>query len=486
MKFTDQGLSPEIIRAITDLGFTEPMPIQKKALPILLNDPVDLLAIAQTGTGKTAAYALPMIQLIDTDSKETQGIILTPTRELCVQVSKDIEKFAKYIDGFRTLAVYGGANMEQQIRALRKGVHLIVGTPGRVHDLIRKSHINISGIQTLTLDEADEMLSMGFKEELDAILATTPKSRQTLLFSATMPADILRISKSYMKDPVQIQAGKPNTSSDNIQHTYYMVKHSNKYMALKRIADVNPNIYGIVFCRTREETKEVARQLLSDGYLVDALHGDISQPQREVVLNNFRNRSLNFLVATDVAARGIDVQDITHVINFTLPDDTETYIHRCGRTGRAGKKGLSIVLATNREMNKIRRIEKATRKEFTFSTLPSNREICKQQLFHRLEQVEKAEVAEDVLEPFLEEIYERFADMDKEAVIKLFISAEFQKFFSYYQNHKDKNLSESPFPEINKKKKKRKKDGFGGDKRQFWSKPKERRRKIKRKSTARK
>jgi ATP-dependent RNA helicase DeaD len=484
MSFENQGLCKEILQAIEEMGFTEPMPIQKKVIQLLLNDPLDLIALAQTGTGKTAAYSLPLIQLIDTGSNKTQAIILTPTRELCLQVSKDISKFAKYIEGFRVLAVYGGAQIDTQIRSLRRGVHVIVGTPGRVHDLIRRKYLDISSINTLVLDEADEMLTMGFKEELDAILATTPKDRQTLLFSATMPAEIVRISKAYMKSPIQINAGKPNSSSENIQHVYYSVKHSNKYLALKRIVDTNPDIFGIVFCRTREETREITAELSHDGYNADALHGDISQSQREVVLNKFRKKNLQLLVATDVAARGIDINNITHVINFTLPDDVETYVHRCGRTGRAGKSGISISLISNKELHKIRRIEKFLHREFEHHTLPSSLDICRKKVFHKIDQLTGMTVDNSVLDSFLPDIYKQLESLSREEIIKLFLYSDFQEFFEYYIKHKDKNLSDDE-PTYSSNRNGRGQHSNYRSKDDYMSSQKERRKRIKRRSPSR-
>jgi ATP-dependent RNA helicase DeaD len=371
MTFENSGLRDELLLAIGEMGFSVPTEIQELTIPQLAKSDNDLIALAQTGTGKTAAFGLPLLNRIDTANKDTQALVLCPTRELCLQVAGDIERYGKYFDKFRVTAVYGGASAENQINDLRKGAQVVVGTPGRTLDLIKRKKLKVGAIRVLVLDEADEMLSMGFKDELDAILENTPEERQTMLFSATMPDDIIRISKQYMRNPLEISAGKRNVGASNVEHEFYVVKASDRYDALKRIADMNPNIYGIIFCRTRRETKEVAERLIRDGYNADALHGDLSQAQRDHVMKRFRERVLQILVDTDVAARGLDVNELTHVINYNQPDEAEVYIHRSGRTGRAGKRGISISIIHKREMKKIAHLEKLVGKKFTRKMVPN-------------------------------------------------------------------------------------------------------------------
>jgi len=441
MTFENSGLRDDLLRAIKEMGFNEPTEIQGLTIPQLAKSDEDLIALAQTGTGKTAAFGLPLLNHINANSKETQGLILCPTRELCLQVAKDIESYAKYYNKFRVTAVYGGASAENQIKDLNRGAQVVVGTPGRTLDLIKRKKLKVGSIRVLVLDEADEMLSMGFKDDLDAILENTPSERQTLLFSATMPLEIVNISKNYMNNPIQISAGKRNVGATNVAHEYFVVKASDRYEALKRIADMNPNIYGIVFCRTRRETKEVADKMMKDGYNADALHGDLSQAQRDHVMNRFRNRVLQILVATDVAARGLDVNELTHVINYNQPDEAEIYIHRSGRTGRAGNKGISISIMHKRELNKIGRLEKMVGKKFKQRQVPSGQDICKVQLFNLIGKMEKTEVDSEQIGPFMDDIYIKLNDMSREELIQKFVSVEFNRFLAYYKNARDLNAA---------------------------------------------
>lgn len=439
-KFQETGLGPNIMQALGELGFESPTPVQEKTIPFLLQTKRDLLALAQTGTGKTAAFSLPILEQISIEDNHVQAIVLSPTRELALQIANDIEKFSKYIPGLNTLAVYGGTSIEAQIKQLRKGAHIVVGTPGRVNDLIRRNKLKLENISWLVLDEADEMLSMGFKEELDTILDETPDTKQTLLFSATMPQELNRITKKYMSDPEVIEIGKRNMGAENVNHMYYMVNARNRYAAMKRIADANPDIYGIIFCRTRQETKDVAEKLMHDGYNADALHGDLTQDQRDRVMSRFRVRHLQMLVATDVAARGLDVNDLTHVINYNLPDDIEVYTHRSGRTGRAGKKGTSIAIIHTRERGKIRAIEKMLKKEFEHAKVPQGKDICEKQLLNLVDRVEKIEVDHEQIDAFLPAIYEKLSHLTREELVQHFVSVEFNRFLEYYKNAPDLNV----------------------------------------------
>lgn len=441
--FENSGLHDEIVQAVREMGFQVPTPIQAKAIPHLLSSNEDLIAFAQTGTGKTAAFGLPGIQLTSAKDPATQLLILCPTRELCVQITKDLTNFSKYIKGLSIVAVYGGAGMDAQIRALSKNAQIVVGTPGRVKDLILRRKLVLSKVNRVVLDEADEMLSMGFKDDLDAILAETPREKQTLLFSATMSKEVAAIARKYMHHPVEIAAAPVNTGVKNVQHLYYMVHAKDKYELLKRIADSNPSIYGIVFCRTRQETKEIANKLMQDGYNADALHGDLSQAQRDEAMGRFRTRQLQLLVATDVAARGLDVNDLTHVINFSLPDDNEVYLHRSGRTGRAGKTGISIAIAHMREIGKIRDIERTFGIKFSKELAPSGRDICQKQLYLLIDKIETVQVDELQIAPFLPDIYKKLESLSREDLIKQFVSAEFNRFLDYYRNAKDINVVES-------------------------------------------
>lgn len=438
--FEELNLNDELISAITELGFVKPTPIQELVIPVLLESKKDLVGLAQTGTGKTAAFGLPMIQKANTKSKQTQGLILSPTRELCIQITKDLKAYAKYNKELRVTAVYGGSSIETQIKELNKGSHIVVGTPGRTLDLIKRKRLKIDNIDVVVLDEADEMLSMGFKEDLNSILETTPDSKQILLFSATMPAEITKIARKFMNDPVELSAGTKNVGAENVKHIYYEVQARDRYEALKRIADMNPKIYGIIFCRTRRETKEIADKLIQDGYNADALHGDLSQAQRDSVMSKFRSKHLQLLVATDVAARGLDVNDLTHVINYNLPDENELYIHRSGRTGRAGKSGISLSILHMREKHKLRAVEKMVGSKFEKKPVPSGKEICGKQLFNLIEKVEKVEIDEAQIEPFIEVIYKKLEWLSREELIKKFVSVEFNRFLSYYKGAKDLNI----------------------------------------------
>lgn len=440
--FTETGLNNDLLRAIDKLGFEKPTPIQEKIIPNILNSNDDIIGLAQTGTGKTAGFGLPLIQKINVDNRAVQSLILCPTRELCMQITADLKDFAHFSKGLSVIAVYGGANISPQIQALKRGAHIVVGTPGRTLDLIRRGILKINNISTLILDEADEMLNMGFKEDLDSILESTPQGKQSLLFSATMPAGVKRIAETYMNKPVEITAGKKNTGAENISHHYYVVRANNRYLALKRIADINPGIYGIVFCRTRNETKDVAEKLIQDGYNADALHGELSQSQRDYVMQRFRNKSLQLLIATDVAARGIDVSDLSHIINYNLPDDPEVYLHRSGRTGRAGKSGICISITHSREGRKVRELEKITGKQFQKKMIPGGREICEKRLFNLIDRMEKTEVDEEKIESFMPSIYKKLEWLDREELIKHFVSLEFNRFLDYYKNAPDLNVNQ--------------------------------------------
>ncbi len=439
LTFNELGLSPNLLKGIDKLGFVNPTPIQEKIIPIVFETENDVVGLAQTGTGKTAAFGLPIIEQIDLNKKAVQALILSPTRELCIQIAKDLQAFSKFIPEIEVVPVYGGASIDTQVRALKRGAQIVVATPGRMLDLINRKAAKLGNITTVVLDEADEMLNMGFRDELDGILETTANSKRTLLFSATMPKEVARIAKNYMDNPTQITVGKQNAGADNVRHVFYQVHARNRYKALKRIADINPDIYGLVFCRTRMETKEVAEKLIRDGYNADALHGDLSQAQRDHVMKRFRERTLQMLVATDVAARGIDVNDITHVINYNLPEDNEIYTHRSGRTGRAGKSGVSIAIVNYREVSRIPQIEKIIQKKFEKLPVPSGEEICKKQLFKLIDKMENVEVDEDQIAPFMQTVNSKLEWLSKEQIIKHFISLEFNRYLEYYKNAPDLN-----------------------------------------------
>lgn len=440
MTFLETGIKPELISAISEMGFVTPTPVQEKTIPHLLHSKQDLIALAQTGTGKTAAFGLPILHHADTSNRNIQSLVLCPTRELCLQITRDLENFSKYLDGFKTIAVYGGADIGKQINQLKAGGQIVVGTPGRVHDLIRRNVLKVGQIKWLVLDEADEMLTMGFKEELDAILANTPAEKQTLLFSATMPSEISEMTNKYLNNAEKITVGRKNSGAENVEHHYYVVQAKDKYATLKRVADNYPDCYAIIFCRTRMETKEVAEKLLADGYNADALHGDLSQAQRDLVMNKFRNKNLQMLVATDVAARGLDVSDLSHAINYSLPDDPEVYIHRSGRTGRAGKSGISVSILHMRETSKIRQIEKLANKTFERRMVPGGEEICEKQLFYLIDKVVNVETNDSQIDRYLPQIFEKLGDLSREDLMKKFVSVEFNRFLAYYKNAADLNI----------------------------------------------
>ena len=431
--FKEIGVNKDLCKAIKEMNFVNPTEVQEQSIPFLLTDTRDLISLAQTGTGKTAAFGLPIIQKTQLKDNYVQSIILCPTRELCIQICKDLETYSKYVSGIKILSVYGGANIETQIKSLKKGVHIIVGTPGRTKDLINRRVLKLELVNKVVLDEADEMLSMGFKDDLDFILERTKTNRQTMLFSATMSKEVKSIAKRYMKDAREISVSKINSGAKNIEHHIYNVSSRNKYEALKRIADFNPNIYGIVFCRTKRHTKEIANKFMAEGYNADAIHGDLSQSQRDEVMQRFRNKSLEILIATDVAARGLDVDDITHVINYSLPDDPEVYIHRSGRTGRAGKSGISIAISNDSEKRKIKSIEKKGGIKFYNKEVPTGIEICSNQLYKLIDKIENVEVDEKQIKPFLDDIYKRLEWLDRDELIKRFVSAEFNRFLNYYK-----------------------------------------------------
>jgi ATP-dependent RNA helicase DeaD len=441
--FEKLGVGEKLIKSVTELGFTQPTPIQEQAIPVLLTGNRDFMGLAQTGTGKTAAFGMPLLQLVNFESKKTQALILSPTRELCMQITRDIENFSKYIDGVKTVAVYGGASIQTQIAQIKRGVQIVVATPGRLLDLIDRRAIDISNINYVVLDEADEMLNMGFQEDINSILSNTPKEKQTWLFSATMPPEVRSIASKYMDNPFELTVGKKNQGAENIEHIYYVVHARDKYAALKRIVDYNPEIFAIVFCRTRMETQEISEKLIKGGYNADALHGDLSQQQRDKVMKRYRDRSLQVLVATDVAARGIDVDSISHVINYNLPDDIENYTHRSGRTARAGKSGVSIVIINMKEVGKIRQIERQINKKFTLGKIPDGFDVCEKQLFQLVNKVHDVEVNEKEIEKYLPKIYESLNDLSKEEIIKRFTSIEFNRFIEYYRNAPDLNVDSS-------------------------------------------
>ncbi len=440
MLFKEMGLSPEILMGIEALGFEIATPIQEKVIPVLLNEKRDIIGLAQTGTGKTAAFGLPALEDIDLDAVYPQLLVLSPTRELCMQITRDIDNFGKYVKGLKTVAVYGGAPMDQQIRALKRGVHVVVATPGRIHDLIRRNRIDLSLVSTLVLDEADEMLKMGFRDDLDAILAQTPVNKNTLLFSATMASGIVAIAKKYMHNPLEITMGTKNAGAENVTHIFHVVHARDRYNALKRVVDYHPDIYGIVFCRTRQETKDVARWLMRDGYNAEALHGDLTQAQRDYVMQKFREKNLNVLVATDVAARGLDVNNLTHIINYNLPDDNEAYTHRSGRTGRAGKEGISVSIVNLNERGRVSQIEKVVRKKIEQRPVPGGTDICERQLFNMVERMRNSDVAHSQIDPYMDKVYEMLEDLPKEEIIKRFVSLEFNRFLEYYRNAPDLNV----------------------------------------------
>ncbi|WP_277015301.1 DEAD/DEAH box helicase [Prevotella corporis] len=449
--FEELGVSEEIRKAIDELGFEQPMPVQEEVIPYLLGNRNDVIALAQTGTGKTAAFGIPLLQRINIESKETQAVVLSPTRELCLQIADDLKDFGKYLPHLHIAAVYGGASIETQIKQLRRGVQIIVATPGRLIDLMHRGKAKLENVHNVVLDEADEMLNMGFQESITEILTDVPEDRNTLLFSATMSREVERVAKGYLHDYKEIVVGSRNEGAENVNHIYYMVNAKDKYLALKRLVDFYPKIYGIVFCRTKVETQEVADKLIKDGYNAESLHGDLSQQQRDLTMQKFRSHLTQLLVATDVAARGLDVNDLTHVINYGLPDDVENYTHRSGRTGRAGKKGTSLSIIHTRERSKVRNIEKIIGKEFVDGTLPSAEEICKKQLFKTMDSILKTDVDEEQIAPYVADIKRQFEYIDKEDIIKKIVTVTFGRFLDYYKNA----------PEIEKPSTRRSKGGDG-------------------------
>ena len=435
--FEELGVSPEIRRAIEEMGYENPMPVQEEVIPYLLGENNDVVALAQTGTGKTAAFGLPLLQQIDVKNRVPQSLILCPTRELCLQIAGDLNDYSKYIDGLKVLPVYGGSSIDSQIRSLKRGVHIIVATPGRLLDLMERKTVSLSTVHNIVMDEADEMLNMGFTDSINAILADIPKERNTLLFSATMSPEIARISKNYLQNAKEITIGRKNESTSNVKHVAYTVQAKDKYAALKRIVDYYPQIYGIIFCRTRKETQEIADKLMQEGYNADSLHGELSQAQRDAVMQKFRIRNLQLLVATDVAARGLDVDDLTHVINYGLPDDTESYTHRSGRTGRAGKTGTSIAIINLREKGKLREIERIIGKKFIAGEMPTGKQICEKQLIKVIDELEQVKVNEEEITDFMPEIYRKLEWLSKEDLIKRMVSHEFNRFLDYYRDREE-------------------------------------------------
>lgn len=438
--FNELGLQSAILKAVEDMQFVNATPVQESVIPVIINQTEDIIALAQTGTGKTAAFGLPLLELINPNDRFPQALILSPTRELCIQIAKDLKEYAKYMPSIRVTPVYGGASIVEQMRNLRSGTHIIVATPGRMVDLIKRQAADITQIKYLVLDEADEMLSMGFQDEVDVIFEQTPKIKRTFLFSATMSKDVYKITSNFMQNPIEMTMGIKNQGAENIQHIYYTVPGRQKYFALKRILDSNPDIYGIIFCRTKNDTQELSNLLIQDGYNAEALHGDMAQASREYVMNKFRTRTLQMLVATDVAARGIDVDDLTHVINYGIPEDTEVYTHRSGRTGRAGKFGTSITISNTRDNYKIKEIEKMIKKKFKHDSVPSVTDICTTQMVHLVDKIANVTVNLPEIKPFLAPAYEKFNEISKEELIQKMLSSEFNRFLDYYR-HEDEQFN---------------------------------------------
>lgn len=459
--FNDFGLNSALLEAIEKMGFNEPMPIQAAVIPALLNEDTDIVGLAQTGTGKTAAFGLPLLHKINPNEKKTQALILCPTRELCLQITKDLNNFAQFMSNIRITPVYGGASIENQIKDLNKNPQIIVATPGRLQDMIRRNRVDFSDIKWVVLDEADEMLDMGFQEEVDIILETVPEQRHILLFSATMPVQVERILTRYMKNPVKKSVGQQNSGTANVRHSYYLVHAKDRYLAVKRLLDFNPSIYAIVFCRTRLETQEVADNLVQDGYNASSLHGDLSQAQRDHVMNHFRQRSLQVLVATDVAARGLDVNNLTHVINYSLPDEVETYIHRSGRTGRADKSGICISLVNLREKGKIKQIEKQLAQPIARAMVPTGRQVCEKQLFNHIDNIENVTINHEQIDDYLPIVFRKLEWMSREELITRMVSVNFNRFLDYYKDAIDLNVDESRHRETERTKSK---EGKGGRK----------------------
>ncbi len=444
MTFEGLGLDAKLVQATDALGYVTPTPIQEQAIPVLLSGTTDLVGLAQTGTGKTAAFGLPLLQLVDVDQKYPQALVVCPTRELCMQIVSEVELFKKFMPGMHVVAVYGGASIGMQIRDLKRGVQIVVATPGRLIDLIERKAINLEQIKYVVLDEADEMLNMGFQDDIEFILQNTPKREATWLFSATMPAEIKRVSRKYMKQPVEITVGKVNTGNKNIEHQYYITAAHHRYETLKRIIDFNPGIYGIIFTRTKADAQNISEKLTREGYDIDALHGDLTQQQRDKVMGEFREKTLQLLIATDVAARGIDVQGITHVINYELPDDLEVYTHRSGRTGRAGNTGICLSVIHSREIGKIRQIERVVQVPFHKLEIPAGKDVCRKQFFHFMEKLLQADISHGDYETYVPMIAEKFADITKEEVLKRVAAMEFDRFLKYYENAEDLNVRDRP------------------------------------------
>ncbi len=434
--FEDLGLGENSLKAIKDMGFVTPSEVQEKAIPLLLENETDIVSLAQTGTGKTAAFGFPLVEKVDAESRTTQGLILSPTRELCLQITNELKNYSKYVKGLNVVAVYGGASIQDQARAIKRGAQIIVATPGRMGDMIRRGMVDIRKIDVCVLDEADEMLNMGFYEDITEILSDTPDEKNTWLFSATMPREVATIAKKFMYDPMEITVGTKNSGNKNVSHEYYQVSGRDRYPALKRLADANPGIFSVIFCRTKRDTQSVAEKLIEDGYSAGAIHGDLSQNQRDLVMKSFRNKQIQMLVATDVAARGIDVNDITHVVNYQLPDEIETYTHRSGRTGRAGKSGVSMVIVTRSEMRKIKSLERILKTDFIKKDIPSGKEICEIQLFHLVNNVKNTEINPDI-ETYLPQLNESLEELTKEELIQKFFSVEFTRFSNYYKKSRD-------------------------------------------------
>ena len=453
-QFTDFGLNPALLKAIKELGFENPMPIQEKTIPVLLEQDVDFVGLAQTGTGKTAAFGLPLLNKIDETQRCVQALILCPTRELCMQITRDLRSYAKYIPEILIVPVYGGASIEMQFKDLAKKPHIIVATPGRLRDMIRRNRVDFSNVRTMILDEADEMLNMGFQEEVDDILEYMPKERHTMLFSATMPKEVEAILKNYMTDPVKVAVGERNSGTANVDHKYYMMAAKDRYMVLKRIIDYTPSIYGIIFCRTKLETQEIADNLIQDGYNAAALHGDLSQGMRDNVMDHFRKRSLQLLVATDVAARGIDVKELTHIINYNLPDDIETYVHRSGRTGRADQRGICLSLINLREKSKIKRIEKIVGRPFEKAMIPTGKEVCEKQLFNHIDRIEHVDINREEIDDYLPVVFRKLDWMSREELITRMVALNFNRFLDYYKDAVDLNVDERDEKKDRKERKK--------------------------------
>jgi len=440
--FDDLGLSRELLEAVKQMGFETPTPIQEKAIPILLQGNTDLVGLAQTGTGKTAAFGLPLLQLVEDSDRSTQALIVAPTRELSVQITTDLERFCNNVKNLNIVTVYGGASISDQIRKVRRGAQIIVATPGRLIDLLTRKVVNLTTVKYVILDEADEMLNMGFKEDIDEILSTTPDTKNVWLFSATMPREVREIAKNYMNNPQELTMGERNQGNENIDHQYIMVDDRDKYLALKRFVDYNPDIFGVIFCRTKIDTQKIAEHLIKDGYNADSLHGDLTQQQRDRVMRSFKNKTLQLLVATDVAARGIDVSNITHVVHMNMPDEMEFYTHRSGRTARAGKKGISLAIISKKELGRIQQIERALKRKFTRIMVPTGDEVCQKKLLDLVHKVREVEVNDEEIDSFLPEVYHELKDLSKEDIIKRFASIEFNRFLEYYRDAKDLNRSE--------------------------------------------